>query len=31
MSESGVDKKEMSTVLQEGAVLLELKGENFIK
>jgi DNA polymerase (family X) len=31
MSESGVDKKEISTMLQEGSVLLELKGENFFK
>ena len=31
MSESGVDKKEISTVLQEVAVLSELKGENFLQ
>ena len=31
MSESGVDKKEISTVLQEVVVLLELKGESFFK
>jgi hypothetical protein len=31
MSDSGVDKKEISTVLQEVAVLLQLKGRNFLK